>query len=74
MQRALKKRWFLPLLILLAAPVFYGCEGSAPREQVDDAVKELSGQKKVEQMDQMKKELDAIQKKHADQLKQVEEK
>ncbi len=73
MQGATKSRRSIPILILCAALVFGGCEGSGPREQVDDTVKELSGQKKVEQMDKMKKDLDAIQKKQADRLKQFDE-
>lgn len=74
MKWTIKKLWLLPLLILFAIPVFYGCEGSEPREQIDDTVKELSGQKKVEQMDQMKKDIGAIQSQQEDRLKQLEEK
>lgn len=73
MQVATKSHPIIPVLILCAALVFGGCEGSEPRNQVDDTVKELSGQKKVEQMDKMKKDLDAIQKKQADRLKQADE-
>jgi len=39
---------------------------------VDDTVKELSRQKKVEQMDQMKKDIDKINKRQADRLKEPE--
>ena len=73
MQGATKSHRIIPILILCGALVFCGCEGSEPREQIDDTVKELSGQKKVEQMDKMKKDLDAIQKKQADRLKQFDE-
>jgi hypothetical protein len=73
MQGATKSHRIIPILILCAALIFCGCEGSGPREQVDDTVKELSGQKKVEQMDKMKKDLDAIDKKQADRLKQLDE-
>lgn len=73
MQGTTKSCGIIPILILCAALFFSGCEGSEPREQVDDTVKELSGQKKVEQMDQMKKDLDEINKKQADRLKQVDE-
>ena len=62
-----------PLLILSSALILVGCEGSEPRNQVDDTVKELSGQRQVEQMDRMKKSLDKINQKHADQLKQFDE-
>jgi hypothetical protein len=73
MQGATKSYRIIPILILCGALIFCGCEGSEPREQVDDTVKELSGQKKVEQMDKMKKDLDAIDKKQADRLKQLDE-
>jgi len=73
MQGATKSRRSIPILIRCAALIFCGCEGSGPREQVDDTVKELSGQKKVEQMDKMKKDLNAINKKQADRMKQVDE-
>ena len=69
----MKKIWFLSLLILCASTVFYGCEGSEPREQVDETVKELSGQKHVERMEQMKKDLGAIQSQQEDRLKQLHE-
>jgi hypothetical protein len=73
MKWATRKFRFLPLLILLAAPVFYGCEGSEPREQIDETVKEFSGQKNVERMDQMKKDIGAIERQQEDRLKQLEE-
>ncbi|MFH1980301.1 MAG: hypothetical protein ABIL58_00515 [Pseudomonadota bacterium] len=63
----------LTLLLLLAAPVFYGCEGSKPREQVDDTVKELSGQKKVDQMKQMKQDIGAIQTGQDERVKQLDQ-
>jgi hypothetical protein len=65
-------RLFLPL-ILGGALLFVGCEGSEPREQVDETVKDLAGQQQVEQMDRMKKQLDAINQKQADRLKQFDE-
>ena len=61
------------LLILCVTLVFYGCEGSEPREQVDDTVKEISGQKNVERMDQILKDIDTIQSKQEDRLKKFEE-
>lgn len=63
---------FLTLLFLFTVPVFTGCEGSKPREQVDDTVKELSGQKKVEQMDKMKKDIGAIQSGQNDRMKMLD--
>ena len=56
--------------VLLAFLVFSGCEGTETREKVDDTVKELSGQKNLEQMDQMKKNIDDINKQQADRLKE----
>ncbi len=65
-------RRLLPL-ILITALAFYGCEGSEPREKVDDTVKELSGQKNVERMKQMKKDINVIQDQQEDRQKQLEE-
>ena len=73
MQGTTKSYPIIIILILCGALILGGCEGSEPREQIDDTVKELSGQKKVEQMDKMKKDLDAIQEKQADRLKQFDE-
>ncbi|RPH52523.1 MAG: hypothetical protein EHM85_02520 [Desulfobacteraceae bacterium] len=61
-----------PLLVIFTCLVFAGCEGTDSRGKVDDTVKELSGQKKVEQMDQMKKDIDKINKRQADRLKEPE--
>jgi len=59
-----------PLLVLFTCLILAGCEGTDSRGKVDDTVKELSGQKKVEQMDQMKKDIDKINKQQADRLKE----
>lgn len=61
------------LLILMTSLLFFGCEGSEPREQVDDTVRELSGQKNVERMKQMKEDIGVIREKQDDQAKQLEE-
>ncbi len=63
----------LPVLIICALPAFYGCEDSHPRDQVDDTVKELSGAKNVERMNQMKKDIEVIEGHQEDQMKQLEE-
>ena len=55
------KTWPL-FLVLLSGLVIAGCEGSDSREKIDDTVKELSGQKNLERMDQMKKDIDNINK------------
>ena len=65
------KIWPL-LFVLLTGLVLGGCEGTDSREKVDDTVKELSGQKSLERMKQMKKDIDDIKKKQADRLKQAE--
>ena len=58
------------LLFLWACLVLPGCEGTESREQVDDTVKEISGQKKLEQMEQIKKNIGNIEKQQADRLKE----
>jgi|GEM_PF-1108609 len=73
MKRENRIRAGLCTLILCAVSCFSGCEGSEPREHVDDAVKDLSGQEQVEQMERMKKQIDAINRKQADRLKQFDE-
>jgi hypothetical protein len=63
------KHWPLTF-VLLAVLTFSGCEGTETREKVDDTVKELSGQKNLERMDQMKKDIADINKQQADRLKE----
>ncbi len=65
------KTWPL-LLVLLTGLVLAGCEGTDSRESVDDTIKELSGQKNLERMKQMKKDIDDIKKKQAERLKDAE--
>ena len=65
------KTW-LPFFVLLTGLAFCGCEGTDSREKVDDTVKELSGQKNLERMDQMKKKINDINKQQADRLKEPE--
>ena len=45
------------VLVLCAFLAITGCEGTDTRDQVDDTVKELTGKKKLDQMDQMKKDI-----------------
>ena len=61
--------WPLPL-VFLALLALSGCEGTESREQVDDTVKKLSGQKSLEQMDRMKKNIGNMEKQQADRLKE----
>jgi len=65
------KTWPL-FFVLLTGLVLAGCEGSDSREKIDDTVKEFSGQKSLERMDQMKKDIDDINKKQVDRLKEIE--
>ena len=65
------KTWPLSF-VLITGLVLAGCEGSDSREKIDDTVKEFSGQKNLERMDQMKKDIDDINKKQADRLKEIE--
>ena len=63
------KHWPLTF-VLLAFLTLPGCEGTETREKVDDTVKEFSGQKNLERMDLMKKNIDDINKQQADRLKE----
>ena len=63
------KAWPL-ILALLTCLALAGCEGTDSREKVDDTVKELSGQKNLERMDQMKKDIGDINKQQTDRLKE----
>ena len=65
------KTWLL-LLVPLTGLTLAGCEGTDSREKVDDTVKEFSGQKSLERMDQMKKDIGDIKKQQADRLKKLE--
>ena len=58
------------ILVLLTCLTLAGCEGTDSREKVDDTVKELSGQKNLERMDQMKKDISDINKQQSDRLKE----
>jgi hypothetical protein len=63
--------WTL-VLVLLTGLVLTGCEGTDSREKVDDTVKEFSGQKNLERMEQMKKDIGDIKKQQADRLKKLQ--
>ncbi len=63
------KAWPL-ILVLLTCLALAGCEGTDSREKVDDTVKELSGKKNLERMDQMKKDISDINKQQSDRLKE----
>jgi hypothetical protein len=65
------KTWLL-FLVPLTGLVLAGCEGSDSREKIDDTVKEFTGQKSLERMDQMKKDIGDINKKQTERLKEIE--
>jgi gas vesicle protein len=72
------KRWHQRLgvmgvtVMLFAALLMAGCEGTETRNQVDDSVEELAGKKQVDQMKAMKEDLEQIQTQQADRLKQLQ--
>lgn len=72
------KRWHQRLgvmgvtVMLFAALLMAGCEGTETRNQVDDTVEELAGKKQVDQMKAMKEDLEQIQTQQADRLKQLQ--
>lgn len=61
------------IFVLFALLTIAGCEGTDTREQVDDTVKELTGKKDIDRMDQMKKDIDKAAQLQADRLKKTEE-
>ncbi len=61
------------VLVLFAFLAIAGCEGTDTREQVDDAVKELTGKKKLDQLDQMKKDINKAAQQRAERLKKTRE-
>jgi len=70
----IKERFnIVPLtIVLFTGLAFGGCDNTETRKQADDTVKELSGQKNLERMDQMKKDIGDINKQQADRLKEPE--
>ena len=61
------------ILVLFAFLAIAGCEGTDTREQLDDTVKELTGKKKLDQMDQMKKDINKAQQQQAERFKKTVE-
>jgi len=72
------KRWYQRLgvigvtVMLSAALLMAGCEGTETRNQVDETVEELAGKKQVDQMKDMKEDLEQIQTQQAERLKQLQ--
>jgi outer membrane murein-binding lipoprotein Lpp len=61
------------VLVLFAFLAIAGCEGTETREQVDDTVKELTGKKNIDRMDQMKKDINKARQQQADRFKKIDE-
>ncbi len=61
------------VLVLFVFLAIAGCEGTDTREQVDDTVKELTGKKNLDRMDQMKKDINKAAQQQADRFKKTEE-
>jgi len=61
------------VLVLFAFLAIAGCEGTETREQVDDTVKEFTGKKNIDRMDQMKKDINKARQQQADRLKKIDE-
>ena len=61
------------VLVVFIVLAVSGCEGTDTREQIDDTVKELTGKKNLDRMDQMKKNINKAQKQRADRFKKTEE-
>ena len=59
-------------VMLSAALLMAGCEGSETRNQADDTVEELAGKKQADQTKAMKEDLEQIQTQQADRLKQLQ--
>lgn len=63
------KSWPL-ILSFFVCLLIAGCEGTDSREKVDDTVKELSGQKSIDRMKQMKKDIGDINQQQMNRLKE----
>jgi outer membrane murein-binding lipoprotein Lpp len=61
------------VLVLFTFLAVSGCEGTDTREQVDDTVEELAGKKKIDQMDQMKKDINKAAQQQADRFEKTDE-
>jgi len=61
------------VLVLFTFLAVSGCEGTDTREKVDDTVKELTGKKNIDQMNQMKKDINKAAQQQADRFKKTAE-
>jgi hypothetical protein len=61
------------IVSLICAPlVTVGCEGTETRATVDDTVQELAGKKNTDRFQQMKSDIDNIQKQQAHNYRQLD--
>ena len=61
------------VIVLFTFLAVSGCEGTDAREKVDDTVKELTGKKNIDQMNQMKKDINKAAQQQADRFKKTAE-
>ncbi len=61
------------VFVLFAFLASAGCEGTNTRDQVDDTVKELTGKKNIDRMDQMKKDINKATQQQADRFEKTNE-
>jgi outer membrane murein-binding lipoprotein Lpp len=61
------------VVVLFSFLAVAGCEGTDTREKVDDTVKELSGKKDLDRMEQMKKTINKAQQQDQERFKKTEE-
>jgi hypothetical protein len=61
------------VIVFFSVLAIGGCEGTETREQVDDTVKEFAGRKNIDQMNQMKKDLNKARQQQADRFEKTEE-
>jgi outer membrane murein-binding lipoprotein Lpp len=61
------------VFVLFAFLAIAGCEGTDTREKVDDTVKELTGKKDLDRMEQMKKTINKAQQQDQERFKKTAE-
>lgn len=59
--------------VLFTVLAVSGCERTDTRDRMDDTVKELTGKKDIDRMDQMKKDINKTAQQQADRFKKAEE-
>jgi hypothetical protein len=62
-----------PVIVISFFLAMTGCERTETREKVDDAVETLAGKKNMDQMKEMEKEVEGIQGRQDERLKQLED-